>query len=110
MLALLTQVPDMDAVFASSDQIALGALGTAHRLGRRIPQDLAVVGFDNTPESACFWPPLTTVYQQLTEVGHIAVQSLHRMIEAYHKSRTTGEATVTVVKPKLFIRASSMPA
>jgi LacI family transcriptional regulator len=105
---LLNQEPDIDAVFACSDQIALGALGTAHRLGRQIPQDLAIVGFDNIPESACFWPPLTTVYQQLIDVGRIAVQTLHRMIEANRQLKTPGEATVTLVKPELIVRASSM--
>ncbi len=107
---LLNQEPAIDAVFASSDQIALGALGTAHRLGRKIPQDLAIVGFDNMPESACFWPPLTTVYQQLIDVGRIAVQSLHRMIEAHHQSIAHNEAAVTLLKPELIIRASSMQA
>jgi LacI family transcriptional regulator len=105
---LLNQEPDIDAVFASSDQIALGALGTAHRLSRQIPQDLAIVGFDNMPESACFWPPLTTVYQQLIDVGRIAVQTLHAMIEANRQLKTPGEATVTMVKPELIIRASSL--
>ena len=105
---LLNQEPDIDAVFASSDQIALGALGTAHRLGRQIPQDLAIVGFDNIPESACFWPPLTTVYQQLIDVGRIAVQTLHRMIEANRQLKTPDEATVTLVKPELIVRASSL--
>ena len=105
---LLNQEPDIDAVFASSDQIALGALGTAHRLGRQIPQDLAIVGFDNIPESACFWPPLTTVYQQLIDVGRIAVQTLHRMIEANRQLKTLDEATVTLVKPELIVRASSL--
>ncbi len=107
---LLDQEPDIDAVFASSDQIALGAMGTAHRLGRRIPQDLAVVGFDNMPESACFWPPLTTVYQQLIEVGRIAVQTLHRMIEAKRQSGATGEESVRLVTPELIVRASSLSA
>jgi LacI family transcriptional regulator len=105
---LLNQEPDIDAVFASSDQIALGALGTAHRLGRQIPRDLAIVGFDNIPESACYWPPLTTVYQQLIDVGRIAVQTLHRMIEANRQLKTPDEATVTLVKPELIVRASSL--
>ena len=105
---LLNQEPDIDAVFANSDHIALGALSTAHRLGRQIPQDLAIVGFDNIPESACFWPPLTTVYQQLIDVGRIAVQTLHRMIEAKRQFMMPDEATVTLVKPELIIRASSL--
>ena len=104
---LIAHTPDIDAVFASSDQIALGALSTAHRSGRKIPQDLAIVGFDNMPESACFWPPLTTVYQQLSDVGRIAVQTLNRMIEANRQSMAPDEAAVTLVKPELIVRASS---
>jgi DNA-binding LacI/PurR family transcriptional regulator len=105
---LLQQEHEVDAVFASSDQIALGAMGTAHQLGRKIPQDLAIVGYDNIPESACFWPPLTTVYQQLMDVGRIAVQTLHKMIEASRQLKTFNEATVTLVKPELIVRASSL--
>jgi LacI family transcriptional regulator len=104
---LLHQNPDIDAIFASSDQIALGALGAAHKLGRQIPQDLAVVGFDNTPESAFYWPPLTTVYQKLVYVGHIAVQNLHQMIEARRQQKRSAEAVVTMVEPELIVRASS---
>ncbi len=107
---LIDQVPNLDAIFASSDQIALGAMGTAHRLGRQIPQDLAIVGFDNMPESACFWPPLTTVYQQLIDVGRIAVQTLHSMIEANRQSKAHHKGTVKLVKPELIVRASSMRA
>jgi LacI family transcriptional regulator len=108
MSKLLQQEPGIDAVFASSDQIALGALGTSHRLGKQIPKDLAIVGFDNIPESACFWPPLTTVYQQLIDVGRIAVQTLHSMIELNRQSKTLAEAAVTLVKPELIVRASSL--
>jgi LacI family transcriptional regulator len=107
---LFEQEPDLDAVFASSDQIALGAMGTAHRTGRRIPQDLAIVGFDNMPESACFWPPLTTVYQQLIDVGRIAVQTLHGIIEANRQAKTRHKGTVKLVKPELIVRASSIRA
>ncbi len=105
---LLEQAPDIDAVFASSDQIALGALSTARRMGIQIPQQLAIVGYDNIPESAYFWPPLTTIYQQLIDVGRIAVQTLHRMIEANRQSKTLSEPSVTLVEPELIVRASSM--
>jgi LacI family transcriptional regulator len=106
--SLLLQEPGIDALFASSDQIALGALSTAHRLGRKIPHDLAIVGFDNIPEAACFWPPLTTVYQHLINMGRLAVQTLHRMIEANRQSKMLEEASVTMVTPELIIRDSSL--
>jgi LacI family transcriptional regulator len=107
---LFKQEPEIDAVFASSDQIALGALGVAHKSGRKVPRDLAIVGFDNIPDSACFWPPLTTVYQQLIDVGRIAVQTLHTMIEAKRQTKYSFEATITLVKPELIVRASSLRA
>jgi DNA-binding LacI/PurR family transcriptional regulator len=108
MRRLLEQQPDVDAVFACNDQMALGALGVAHQSGRRIPQDLAIVGFDNTPESACFWPPLTTVNQQLTEVGRIAVEVLHKLIESKRQDRDGAEPAATLLAPELVIRASSV--
>jgi len=107
MQQLLKQTPDIDAVFASSDQIALGALGAIHQTGRRVPQDLAIVGFDNAPESAFYWPPLTTVYQKLVKVGHIAVRNLHQMIESRRQQRAYVEAALTLIEPELIVRASS---
>jgi LacI family transcriptional regulator len=82
MQNLLEQAPDVDAVFACSDDIALGALSTAARLGRRVPEDLALVGFDNIPQSAYFQPPLTTVHQPLARTGRAAVDQLHQQIES----------------------------
>lgn len=107
MQQLLKQTPDIDAVFASSDQIALGALGAIHQSGRRIPQDVAIVGFDNIPESAYYWPPLTTVYQKLVNVGHIAVQNLHQLIEARRQQIGYIEAALTLMEPEFIVRASS---
>ncbi len=105
---LLTQQPDIDAVFACNDQMALGALSVAHRLGRSVPQDLAVVGFDDTPESAHFWPPLTTVHQQLIDVGRIAVQLLHRLIQARAPSGNHEAPRSTILTPQLVVRESSL--
>ena len=107
MRTLLEQAPDIDAVFASSDQIALGAMGIAHQLGCRVPQDLAIVGFDNTPESAYFWPPLTTIYQQLIDVGRIAVKNLHEMIVARQLQSEPQPLKSIMMKPELIVRASS---
>ena len=108
MRTLLAQVPDIDAVFASNDQIALGALGTAHQLGRRVPQELAIVGFDNIPEAAFFWPPLTTIYQQLVDVGCIAVKNLHEMIVSRRSQTEPQPPLSTILKPELIVRASSL--
>lgn len=108
MRKLLAQEPDIDGVFASSDQIALGALRIMHELGRKIPRDIAIAGFDNIPESEYFWPPLTTVYQRLADVGCIAVQNLHNMIEARRHDQEPIEAGMTWIEPELIVRASTM--
>ncbi len=108
MRQLLEQEPDVDAVFASSDQIALGALGAVYEMGRKVPQDMAIVGFDNIPESAFFWPPLTTMFQHLIDVGRIAVQQLHRMIEARREEKELAGSEILLSEPELVIRASTM--
>jgi LacI family transcriptional regulator len=108
MRQLLAQEPDVDAVFASSDQIALGALGAVHETGRRVPQDVAMVGFDNIPESEFFWPPLTTVHQHLSEAGRIAVQNLARMIATRRDGSPPVEPGLTFLEPEMIIRASTV--
>jgi LacI family transcriptional regulator len=108
MRRLFERRPDIDAVFASNDQMALGALRAAHALGRRVPADLAVVGFDNTPESAYFWPPLTTVFQRPDEAGRLAVRELQRIIEARHEGRENDAAVALLLPPELVVRESSV--
>ncbi|MBS1211124.1 MAG: LacI family transcriptional regulator, partial [Proteobacteria bacterium] len=60
---LLELCPKLDAVFVGSDRMALGVLHEAHRLGLRVPEDLAVIGIDNAPESEFMIPPLSTMTQ-----------------------------------------------
>ena len=103
---LLQQRPDIDAVFASNDQMALGVLKAAQELGRCVPQDLGVVGFDDIPEAMYFTPSLTTIRQNLVENGRLLVQELDRQIHA----RANGEGfapQVLQTPPQLIIRASS---
>ncbi len=107
---LLAQNTDLDAVFASNDQMALGILYAAHRLGRRVPEDLSVVGVDNIPESAHFWPPLTTVRQRLQEAGAQAVMELDQMIQMVKRPQQNQDQVVpnvTLLQPELIIRESS---
>jgi DNA-binding LacI/PurR family transcriptional regulator len=103
---LLGQFPQLDAVFASNDQMALGALRAAQRHGRTVPGSLGVTGFDDIPESAYFMPPLTTVHHDLRELGRLAVRELHRVIEAQRQGH---EATATslTLQPHLVVRESA---
>jgi LacI family transcriptional regulator len=104
---LLEAYPEMDALFVGNDQMALGVLQVACRRGLRIPEDLAVVGFDGIPETGYYWPPLTTVYQDLRELGCTAVQELSRAIEADHQQETPIGSVALSLQPALIIRESS---
>lgn len=107
---LLSRVPGLDSVFVSNDQMALGALRTAHLSGRRVPEDLAVVGFDDLPESACFWPPLTTMHQPLLDLGREAVRLLSHMIEERITGQEPHEHRTPCLQPELLVRESSVKA
>jgi DNA-binding LacI/PurR family transcriptional regulator len=74
--ALLAAVPDVDAIFAASDLMAFGAIEALRAHGRRIPDDVAVVGFDNAPAAARHLPPLTTVEQPVEQMGRLMVRML----------------------------------
>lgn len=104
---LSEQFPEMDAVLVSNDQMALGVLHAVHSLGRRVPEDLAVVGYDAIPESAHFWPPLTSVHQHLMEVGATGVRELVRLIELKHSGDATVQAPCIGIMPQLIVRRSS---
>jgi LacI family transcriptional regulator len=104
---LLTRHPEIDGVFACNDRMALGALKTARRLGRRVPEDLAIVGFDDTPDSAYFYPSLSTVRQDMIELGCRAVRELGEEIEANQRGDPITPKTV-LLQPELIVRESSL--
>lgn len=104
---LLTRHPEIDGLFASNDQMALGALKVARQLGRRIPEDLAIVGFDDIPEAAYFYPPLTTVRQDMVDLGRSAVRELGKAIEANRSSKALPPRTI-LLQPELIVRESSL--
>jgi DNA-binding LacI/PurR family transcriptional regulator len=76
MSRLLDQRPGLDAVFVASDIMAAGALHALRKSGRRVPEDVAVVGFDDLPLAQHTQPPLTTVRQPLERVGAAAAELL----------------------------------
>ncbi|MEU0071411.1 LacI family DNA-binding transcriptional regulator [Streptomyces sp. NPDC006332] len=77
MAALLRRQPGLDAVFVASDLMASGALQTLRESGRRVPEDVAVVGFDDLAEIAeSTDPPLTTVHQDVEEMGRLMARLL----------------------------------
>jgi DNA-binding LacI/PurR family transcriptional regulator len=105
-LQLLESFPEMDALFVGNDQMALGVLRESLRRGIQIPNQLAVVGFDNIAESAYLYPSLTTVAQDLQLLGQQAVQNIVAMIQAHQENRfTTGDPQF--IQPTLVVRESS---
>jgi LacI family transcriptional regulator len=104
---LFKRFPEMDAVFVGNDQMALSVLSAAARCGRRVPEDLGVVGFDNIPESAYFWPSLTTVQQDQFNVGKVAVEEMTKIIESSWQGLEAVEPKSIMLSPALVIRQSS---
>jgi LacI family transcriptional regulator len=87
------------AIFAGSDQQALGVYEAARQRGLRIPQDLSVVGFDDLPVARWVSPPLTTVRQPLAEMGRAAAQILGDLIEGVSpRSRRVELSTELIVR------------
>ncbi len=68
------------AVFAANDQMALGVYEAVRRTGRRVPEDVSVVGFDDLPETRWSSPPMTTVRQPLVEMGMLAARTVLRLV------------------------------
>ncbi|MET9990616.1 LacI family DNA-binding transcriptional regulator [Streptomyces mutabilis] len=81
MTELIARHPGIDAVFAASDTLAAGALSTLRATGRRVPQDVAVIGFDDFHPARPAEPPLTTVRQPLEEIGRTMVRLLLEEME-----------------------------
>ncbi|MFG6467745.1 LacI family DNA-binding transcriptional regulator [Roseateles sp. BYS87W] len=73
---LLSRRQRPTAVFASNDDMALGVLAAAQRLGLPVPAELSVVGFDDSPTAGLVWPPLTTVRQPMAAMARAAVEML----------------------------------
>ncbi len=82
MERLLTARPDIDAVFAASDLMAAGAMASLESSGRRIPQDVAVVGYDDSAVASSVSPRLTSVRQPIEEMGHEMARLLVNTFEA----------------------------
>ncbi|WP_460772688.1 LacI family DNA-binding transcriptional regulator [Microbacterium sp. GXF7504] len=91
------------AVFAANDQMALGVVRALHEAGRPVPAEVSVVGFDDVPDAANYWPPLTTVRQRFDRVGEAAIRALLAEIEG---RETTPR---TLVPTELVVRESTGP-
>jgi DNA-binding LacI/PurR family transcriptional regulator len=103
MERLLAAHPDIDGVFCASDLMAAGALGVLVARGVRVPEDMAIVGYDDSPIAAAMQPPLTSVRQPIEEMGPEAVHLLLDAIE-----RADRPPRRVVLATELVPRASSV--
>ena len=90
------------AVFAANDQMALGLISGLHEAGISVPRDVSVVGFDDVPDAAYYWPKLTTVRQDFEELARRAVAALIGRVEA-------AASDLTSIAPVLIARDSVAP-
>lgn len=97
---------EITAVFVANDQMAVGVLKALHEAGLRVPDDVSVVGFDDIPEAAYLTPGLTTVVQDFTRVGTVALEILLGALETPDRADAPVDRTVTTV---LRVRDSSAP-
>ena len=97
--------PQVTAVFAANDQMALGVMLALHEAGRDVPGEVSVVGFDDMADAAAFWPPLTTVRQRFDDVSRLCVDTLLHEI----RHEPAGGVGRHVVPTQLVVRQSAGP-
>ncbi|MDO5676525.1 MAG: LacI family DNA-binding transcriptional regulator [Propionibacteriaceae bacterium] len=100
--------PDITAVYVANDEMAMGFLRALHESGRRVPQDVSVVGFDGLALGAYAYPPLTTVKQDFPGIGQKLVELLLEQIRLRGTNHVPPARTVLPVE--LIVRSSTGPA
>jgi DNA-binding LacI/PurR family transcriptional regulator len=98
---MLARMPEVTAIFAANDHLALGIMAAMRERGRRIPDDVSIVGFDDIPEAAYFVPPLTTIRPNFDEVARASLDMLLEQIRTGRRS-----AQIRTIAPELIRRSS----
>lgn len=96
------------AIFAANDDMAAGAIAAAHQAGLKIPEDISIVGFDDTENAAAIWPALTTIRQPIREMASAAIEMLERRFKDLEPN-VLSQTTKTTLNYKLVIRDSAGP-
>jgi len=99
---LLAKTPKIDGVFVASDLMSMGALRALRELGRRVPDDVALIGFDDAPLARYADPPLTTIRQPIERLGEEMVRLL-----LHRQSDPDGELQIVILPTELVVRASA---
>jgi DNA-binding LacI/PurR family transcriptional regulator len=103
MERLLLNHPDVDAVFAASDLMAAAAIGVLVQAKKRIPEDVAVIGFDDSATALATRPPLSSIRQRIEDIGRETVNLLVREMD-----EPSGEARRVIFPTELVIRESTV--
>lgn len=106
--ALARREPRPDAVFAGNDNMAVGAMLALQDAGLRVPEDIAIIGFDDVPLAGLVRPALTTLRIHIAETGRNALERLVRLINA--AGEAVADTACEIVRPELVVRPSSHPA
>lgn len=103
MRELLKQAPSLTAVFAANDQMAVGAMKAIKEFGFRVPEDIAVAGFDNIFPSTLVSPSLTTVHIATYQIGVMSAEQIIKRLNG----ELTGPGKTTILKTQLIVRKST---
>lgn len=95
---LFRKYPDTDGIIASNDMVASAVLQEAHRLGKRVPEDVQIIGFDDIPLSRLLAPSLSTIHQPAYEMGREAARLLIQLIEGEHVERNSMKFPVEFIE------------
>jgi len=101
---MLARMAEVTAVFAANDHLALGILRALSERGRRVPDDVSLIGFDDVPEAGFFIPPLTTVRPDFDAVARAGLELLLQQIDSGQPGRER-----YTVSPTLVVRDSVAP-
>ncbi|MDR2379047.1 MAG: LacI family transcriptional regulator [Bifidobacteriaceae bacterium] len=99
--------PAPDAIFAGNDLMAMGAIAAVKRAGLKVPDDVAVVGFDDVPGADVADPPLTTVDPDHGSLGRAVVELLDRRLNAGDAAWSGTAASAALAPPRLVVRESA---
>jgi DNA-binding LacI/PurR family transcriptional regulator len=91
-------MPEVTAVFTANDHLALGLLRALSEHGRRVPQDVSIVGFDDVPEAAFYTPPLSTVRPDFDAVATASLELLLAQIESGEAGSTRRTIAPTLIR------------
>ncbi|WP_262424803.1 LacI family DNA-binding transcriptional regulator [Brachybacterium sp. Z12] len=103
--ALLERVPEVDGIVCGNDDLAIGVLAALRRRGRQVPEDVAVIGYDDTPDALFASPPLSTISPDKASLASTALDLLDERIRGYDGPPRTVDTPYTLV-----VRGSTVAA